>query len=548
MARNNNLTDFLKDVADAIREKTNASGLISPQDFPERIAAIETGGGGGQPEGTHTVRFIDVDGTILKSQYVADGGSATPPANPTREKCEFVKWSDPYTAITKDTNIFPLYKSADGHSWYRVKAAANDQMNLSLQCDTTSPATIDWGDGATDAVTSRISYTTFRHVYAEAFDGWVKVSSEGGYRLNTADEGNPAVTEVIVGDKVSALASVAREMVNLTAIVIPETVTIYSGRLFVHCASLSALVLPDGVTAITTDIASAMVNLKYVRLPGTLTAMPQNLLAYCYSLQSVDIPSGVTSIGANAFRGCSSLQSVDIPSGVTSIEAYAFQGCYSLQSVDIPSGVTSIGAYAFQGCSSLQSVDIPSGVTSIGAYAFQGCANALFSVDLSDITPAAGYFKNCKRLLGAVTLNSTAQLTNAVFASSGISQFYAMSASIKHNSDFGPLEDCPNLVRVELPNTSNVASATMCNNKLLALVILGANVTSIESRAMDNCPALARVVVKASTPPTLASNALKGTSALTGIYVPDASVEAYKTATNWSAFADIIKPLSEFVE
>ena len=479
MARNNNLTDFLKDVADVIREKTNASGLINPQDFPERIAAIETGAGGGQPEGTHTVRFIDVDGTILKSQYVADGGSATPPANPTREKCEFVKWSDPYTAITKDTNIFPLYKSADGHSWYRVKAAANDQMNLSLQCDTTSPATIDWGDGAGDVVTSRNSYTVFRHVYAEAFDGWVKVSSEGGYRLNTADEGNPAVTEVIVGGKVSALASVAREMVNLTAIVIPETVTIYSGRLFRHCASLSALVLPDGVTAITADIASVMVNLKYVRLPGTLTAMPQNLLAYC---------------------------------------------------------------------SSLQSVDIPSGVTSIGAYAFQGCANALFSVDLSDITPAAGYFKNCKRLLGAVTLNSTAQLTNAVFASSGISQFYAMSASIKHNSDFGPLEDCLNLVRVELPNTSNVASATMCNNKLLALVILGANVTSIESRAMDNCPALARVVVKASTPPTLASNALQGTSALTGIYVPDASVEAYKTATNWSAFADIIKPLSEFVE
>ena len=502
MARNNNLTDFLKDVADVIREKTNASGLINPQDFPERIAAIETGAGGGQPEGTHTVRFIDVDGTILKSQYVADGGSATPPANPTREKCEFVKWSDPYTAITKDTNIFPLYKSADGHSWYRVKAAANDQMNLSLQCDTTSPATIDWGDGATDTVTSRNSYTVFRHVYAEAFDGWVKVSSEGGYRLNTADEGNPAVTEVIVGGKVSALASVAREMVNLTAIVIPETVTIYSGRLFRHCASLSALVLPDGVKAITANIVSAMVNLKYVRLPGTLTAMPQNLLAYCYSLQSVDIPSGVTSIGANAF----------------------------------------------QGCSSLQSVDIPSGVTSIGAYAFQGCANALFSVDLSDITPAAGYFKNCKRLLGAVTLNSTAQLTNAVFASSGISQFYAMSASIKHNSDFGPLEDCLNLVRVELPNTSNVASATMCNNKLLALVILGANVTSIESRAMDNCPALARVVVKASTPPTLASNALQGTSALTGIYVPDASVEAYKTATNWSAFADIIKPLSEFVE
>lgn len=53
MARNNNLTDFLKDVADAIREKSNSSAPINPQDFPERIAAIETGGE--QPDGTHTV-------------------------------------------------------------------------------------------------------------------------------------------------------------------------------------------------------------------------------------------------------------------------------------------------------------------------------------------------------------------------------------------------------------------------------------------------------------------------------------------------------------
>ena len=32
------------------------------------------------------------------------------------------------------------------------------------------------------------------------------------------------------------------------------------------------------------------------------------------------------------------------------------------------------------------------------------------------------------------------------------------------------------------------------------------------------------------------------------IYVPDDKVESLKTATNWSVFADIIKPLSEYVE
>ena len=33
MAKNNNLTDFLTGVADAIRTKKGTSGLINPQDF-----------------------------------------------------------------------------------------------------------------------------------------------------------------------------------------------------------------------------------------------------------------------------------------------------------------------------------------------------------------------------------------------------------------------------------------------------------------------------------------------------------------------------------
>ena len=45
MAKNNNLKDFLTDVADAIRSKTGEAGLINPQDFSARIASIQTGSG-----------------------------------------------------------------------------------------------------------------------------------------------------------------------------------------------------------------------------------------------------------------------------------------------------------------------------------------------------------------------------------------------------------------------------------------------------------------------------------------------------------------------
>lgn len=46
MAKTNNLTDFLKDLADGIRAKKGISGDINPQDFRSEIESIETGGGG----------------------------------------------------------------------------------------------------------------------------------------------------------------------------------------------------------------------------------------------------------------------------------------------------------------------------------------------------------------------------------------------------------------------------------------------------------------------------------------------------------------------
>ena len=569
MARNDNLTDLLRDVAVAIREKTNSAALINPQDFPERIAAIEAAGG--QPEGTHTVQFIDVDGTILKSQYVADGGSATPPANPTREKCQFVKWLNAYDNITRDTDVFALYKSSDGNSWYRVKANANGRMNLTIRCDTASTVIIDWGDGSSDTATNRNSYTEFRHDYAEEFDGWVKVSSEGNYRLGSIEsDGNPCVIEVVVGDKVATIGPVAGQMFNLRSIVIPDTVKECEGYLFYNCLSLLSLVLPDGIKKISMNKALFMTDLRYVRLPETLTEIPANMLGYSYSLHSVVIPESVTSIGANAFLGCGSLQSVVIPEGVTSIGNNAFQGCASLQSVVIPEGVTSIGKSAFQGCYSLhsvvisegvtsigdsafrdcgglQSIAIPAGVTSIGANAFQGCANAVFSVNVNNFAPTAAVFMGCRRLTGELNIIAD-EIPHDAFAFTGITSLFCRANKTTRTTGGGAFYGCVELARVEMTDIKEIGSFTFNGCTALSLAIIGDTVTKIDSSAFLNCTTLARLVVKAATPPTLASNTLKGCYNLTAIYVPDEAVEAYKAATNWIGYASKIQPLSGFSE
>jgi hypothetical protein len=43
--------------------------------------------------------------------------------------------------------------------------------------------------------------------------------------------------------------------------------------------------------------------------------------------------------------------------------------------------------------------------------------------------------------------------------------------------------------------------------------------------------------VLATTPPTLGGNAFYGTHSSLKIYVPSASVNAYKRATNWSSYS-----------
>ena len=592
MARNDNLTDLLRDVAVAIREKTNSASLINPQDFPERIAAIETAGG--QPEGTHTVQFIDVDGAILKTQFVADGGSARPPANPKREKCQFIKWLNAYDNITRDTDVFALYKSSDGNSWYKVKANANDRMNLTIRCDTASPVIIDWGDGSSDTATERNRYIEFRHDYAEGFNGWVKVSSEGNHRLGSIDsDGNPCVIEVVVGDKVATIGAVAQQMFNLRSIVIPDTVKECEGYLFYNCLSLLSLALPDGIKKFSVNKAFSMTDLRYVRLPETLTEMPANMFGNSSSLQSIVIPEGVTSIGANAFQGCANLQSVVIPEGVTSIGANAFQGCSSLQSItipasvisvgksafqncinlrdvkilggltsipdyafngcfvlqgiNIPEGVTSIGASAFRGCSSLQSIVIPEGVTSIGANAFQGCANAVFSVNVNNFAPTAAVFMGCRRLTGNLNIIAD-EIPHDAFAFTGITSLFCKANKTTRTTGGGAFYSCEELTRVELTDIKEIGSFTFNACTALSLAIIGDTVTKIDSSAFLNCTTLARLVVKAAAPPTLASNALNGCGNLTAIYVPDEAVEAYKAATNWIGYAAKIQPLSGFSE
>jgi len=219
-------------------------------------------------------------------------------------------------------------------------------------------------------------------------------------------------------------------------------------------------------------------------------------------ITDVTIPSGVTVIGQNAFQDCSSVTSINIPSGVTSIGNSAFRRCTSLASVNIPSGVTKIENYTFANCTALTSINIPSGVTSIEQYAFDTCS-ALTSVTIpSSVTSIGG----------------------SAFAT------------------------CYSLTSINIPSgVTKIENYTFANCTALTSINIPSGVTSIGQYAFRDCNSLTYVIVNATTPPTLGYGVFNETNNCP-IYVPVESVDAYKTASNWSTYADRIQAIPEDVK
>lgn len=115
-----------------------------------------------------------------------------------------------------------------------------------------------------------------------------------------------------------------------------------------------------------------------------------------------------------------------------------------------------------------------------------------------------------------------------------------------HSINYYAFYGCSALTEVVLPDTiTRVEECVWQSCTSLKLIDFGIGCTTIGWQSLHQCNNLEVIISRRTTPPTLGTTNLTST-ALAAIYVPDASVDAYKAATNWKAKADIIKPLSEY--
>lgn len=234
---------------------------------------------------------------------------------------------------------------------------------------------------------------------------------------------------------------------------------------------------------------------------GSVRAIGQYVFSGYDNLRAVAFGdySQLENIGAQAFYQCEGLERVDFGnfSSLSDIEGQAFDGCSNLIGVNfgIGSKLVYIGYNAFSDCVNMPDISLPDSVESIGHTAF-------------------GYCDALKRILipRGVTRIDTTLCFNCV----GLTELYIPDTvtNIERSAFYG----CTGLTHVELP----------------------ANIGNLGSGLFVGCTALRSITVLAETPPLCTGTGDMFPSTITEIKVPSRSVDAYKSASVWSNYANII--------
>ena len=392
-----------------------------------------------EPLATYTVTFKDWDGTVLKTQSVEEGNSATAPSNPSRTGYRFIGWDKTFTNITSDLTITAQYEQI---ITYTVTFVDYNGTILKTQ-------TVEAGNSAIAPTSpSRAGYK---------FTGWDKSFSNITsnltitaqyviwYALNIKDIGS-WVDIGKVFRKVNGVwvEETNEEWINLfntntdyrrkeiptpTAILYEDGTFIFSPdtRIYSSHGNIIATYIGwDTVNYLNTEVPwrdYLSTDIYYVYFNNINVLSTNYWFLNSSTLETVDCVGLSGAIDTTSmFYNCSVLASLDLSgfdtSNVTNMYGM-FYNCSSLTSLDLSNFDTSNVANMhgmFQSCSALSSLDLSnfdtSNVTTMYAM-FYSCSSLtsldLSNFDMSNVTNTDFMFGSCTNLKTIYVKDQTAK-------------------------------------------------------------------------------------------------------------------------------------------
>jgi len=267
----------------------------------------------------------------------------------------------------------------------------------------------------------------------------------------------------------------------------------------------TATISASGTTNLTksnpyTTGGSYIISILYTSLHrGTL--LGGSATVYKYALTKAYISSLFNSSNIAYISDYVNLEYVMIPALNTQLAASSLFSYANLKHLTIPRGQLIISGAILYYNKNLESVSFPNSVT-----------------NLTLTTGSFAYDINLSIFIFSENLTS---VTNAAFQESGIRK-----ADMRHT-------------QLTILPVNMFRSAP-----LLEEAYIGHAVTQLAINTFLGCDNVKRYDFLPVIPPTIATTTFLYISALCKFYVPDASVTAYKTATNWVTYADYIYPIS----
>lgn len=476
---------------------------------------------GSQVSSPKDVNFIDYDGTLLYGYTLEEMQALTAlPDLPSHDglTCQGWNWTlAGIKALGRSVTVGATYITNDGKTRLYIRIVAEGRMSVPLYWDQTvsDGISIDWGDGSIPQTFSGTGSKNTTHTYATVGEYIITLDPTEGCTVRLGDQSS---THCVLGPT-------------------GNTGKVYSNMLY-------KVEIGRGVINLNIGAFNNCYSLISVTIPASVISIQSHVFQYCYSLLSAVIPSGVTNIGNNAFSYCGLLSSVAIPDGVTGIGNYAFADCYSLDNVTIPNGVTSIGDSAFSGCA-ITSILIPDGVTTIGNSAFYYC-RALASVTIPNSVTTIGdnAFSNCRALTDIELPSSVTSIGDGAFKYCCSLSNIVLPMGITRIVD-SAFYSCQSIASITIPDgITSIGSSAFYNCYSIASVTIPNSVNKLWGSAFSYCYGMSAYYFQSIEPPALSDgNVFRGIPDDCVIYVPSASVDTYKTATNWSAHASKIQAM-----
>ena len=363
-------------------------------------------------------------------------------------------------------------------------------------------------------------------------------------------ENRSQITSFVFDNEVEYIpAYICYRMDSLMSVTIPNSVTSIGNAAFQGCSGLTSITIPNSVTSIGDGAFSTCTSLTSITIPNSVTNVGEGAFSTCTSLTTITLPDGVLSINDWTFSGCTQLTSVKMGENVTSVGKYAFENCQSLSAITLPNKVQSVGDYAFAKCNSLTSITISENVSNIGWGIVSYC-DALSSIVVSDKNTTFDSRDNCNAIIETAT--------NTIVATCAQSTIPTSVTAIGDCAFLGR-ED---LTRVTIPDQiTTIGFSAFQNCKSLESVVGGDNLKKIETYAFRSCTSMTSFSVgvgvdsvkayafldcgklekfecKATTPPATQWVTFD-VSPTAVLYVPEQSVDLYKSDNQWNQFNKI---------